>query len=72
MFDRNKVDNSRDLTAASVSIELDDGRRLTGKLLIARSKTLIDALNGPMQFIEFEPYEGEPELVAKASIRSLL
>lgn len=71
MFERTKVDNSRDVAAAPAAIELDDGRRLSGRFLIARSKTLVDVLNGPAQFVEFEPYDGEAQIIAKAAIRSL-
>lgn len=71
MFERNRVDNSRDIKAAAAQIELVDGRRIGGKFLIARSKSLVEVLNGPEQFIEFEPYNGTAEVIAKASIRSL-
>ncbi|MFT7575611.1 MAG: hypothetical protein ACI9XZ_001992 [Alphaproteobacteria bacterium] len=71
MFDRTKVDNSRDLAAAAAQVQLNDGRRIAGRFLIARSKSLIDVLNGPMQFVEFEPYNGDVEVIAKSSIRSL-
>lgn len=71
MFERNRVDNSRDTKAAAAQIELTDGRRVGGKFFIARSKTLVDVLNGPEQFIEFEPYNGSAEVIAKSAIRSL-
>jgi len=71
MFERTQVDNSRDVVTAAASIELDDGRRVSGRFLIARSKTLLDTLNGAAQFVEFEPYDGEKEVIAKSSIRSL-
>jgi len=71
MFERTKVDNSQDVATAAASIELDDGRRIAGRFLIARSKSLIDVLNGTAQFVEFEPYDGEKEVLAKSSIRSL-
>jgi hypothetical protein len=71
MFERSKVDNSRDLAAAAASIELNDGRQVSGRFLISRSKTLIDILNGTAQFMEFEPYDGDVEIIAKSSIRSL-
>jgi hypothetical protein len=71
VFERNKVDNSRDITAAAAQIELDDGRKISGRFLIPRSKALVEVLNGPAQFIEFETYDGDPELIAKSSIRSL-
>lgn len=71
MFERNRVDNSRDTKAAAAQIELTDGRRVGGKFRIARSKTLVEVLNGPEQFIEFEPFNGSAEVIAKSSIRSL-
>ena len=71
MFERTKVDNSQDVTVAAASIELDDGRRIAGRFLIARSKSLLEILNGAAQFVEFEPYDGEKEVIAKSSIRSL-
>lgn len=71
MFERNRVDNSSDKSAAAAQIELDDGRRISGRFLIARSKSLIDVLNGSAQFVEFEPYDGQAEVIAKSSIRSL-
>ena len=69
MFERTKIDNSRDLAAAA-SIELTDGRRVSGRFLISRSKALIDILNGTTQFLEFEPYDGDDEIIAKSSIQS--
>jgi len=71
MFERTKIDNSRDLAAAAASIELTDGRRVSGRFLISRSKALIDILNGTTQFLEFEPYDGDVEIIAKSSIQSL-
>lgn len=71
MFERTKVDNSQDMKTAAASIELDDGRRVAGKFRVPRSKTLADALNGPAQFMEFQPFDGEKELIAKSAIRSL-
>lgn len=71
MFERNKVDNAHDRKATAATIELDDGRRISGRFLIAQSKSLIEILNGPTQFIEFEPFDGEIEVISKAAIRSL-
>lgn len=72
MFERTKVDNSQNRTAVAARIELDDGRFVTGRFLIARSKSLIDILNGPAQFIDFEPYDGDDiEVISKSSIRRL-
>lgn len=70
MFERTKVDNSRDTAAIAASVEMSDGRRVAGRFLVARSKTLIELLNGPTQFIEFEPYDGDVEIIAKSVIRS--
>jgi hypothetical protein len=71
MFERNRVDNTQEKTGTAAVVELTDGRRITGRFLVARPKTLIEVLNGPCQFLEFEPYDGEAEVIAKASIKSL-
>lgn len=73
MFERNRIDTSQEVAASSVVVELDDGRRAAGKILFPRSKSLLEILNGPAQFVEFIPLDGEPqaEMIAKSSIRSL-
>ena len=71
MFERNKVDNCQDRTTVAARIELDDGRLVSGRFPIARSKSLIDVLNGPAQFIDFAPYDGDIEVISKSSIRRL-
>ncbi len=73
MFERNRIDNNQDLAASSVIVELDDGHRAAGQILFPRSKSLLEILNGPAQFIEFIPLDGEQqaEMIAKSSIRSL-
>ena len=71
MFERNKIDNSRDAVRAAADVELNDGRRIKGHFVVARSKNLVEVLNSPVQFIEFERFDGEPENIAKAAIKSL-
>ncbi len=70
MFERNKVDNSTELTSVPVEIGI-DGETAKGKLWIARSRTLSDVLNGPTQFLDFESYDGARALIAKAAVRSV-
>ena len=71
MFERNRVDNTRERGAVAAAVELSDGRRITGRFMIPLSKNLYDILNGPDAFVEFEPYEGERELLAKSALRSV-
>ncbi len=71
MFERTRVDNSTDVKAQAAHLVLDDGTRLAGRFFVARSKNLVDVLNGPSQFVEFEPFDGERQILAKGAIRSL-
>jgi len=71
MFERNKIDNAPEQSTVPVEIALSDGAMVKGKLLVAAGKTLIDVLNGSGAFIEFEPYGGERQYLAKSRIDSL-
>lgn len=73
MFERNRIDNSRDVATVTVIVERDDGRQQAGRFHFPRSKSLIDVLNGATAFIEFSTLDGDgrPEMIAKTSIRSL-
>lgn len=73
MFERNRIDNSRDVATATVIVERDDGRQQAGRFHFPRSKSLIEVLNGTAAFIEFSTLDGDgrTEMIAKASIRSL-
>jgi hypothetical protein len=68
MFERNKVDNSQQLTGIAVEITRDDGTVEKGKLVVAQSSRIADVLNGPVVFLEFETYEGRRSLIAKSSL----
>ncbi|MDX2257469.1 MAG: J domain-containing protein [Hyphomicrobiaceae bacterium] len=73
MFERNRVDNvhcDRE-TGVPVEVTFDDGRTARGKFIVAATRPIHDALNGPGLFIDFEPYGGEREMVAKASLRAV-
>jgi hypothetical protein len=73
MFERNRIENNQDAATAAVIIELDDGHRTAGSVQFPRSKTLLEVLNGPTQFVEFAASEsdGRTTMIAKSSIRSL-
>ncbi len=71
MFERNRVDNCSDRAAATVQLELVDGRRLNGRILFQRTKSLSDVLNGSAQFIEFAPFDGDTAFLAKSAICAL-
>lgn len=70
MFERNKIDNIEH-TGVPVEIVTADGDAHGGRLMIAIGRTLADVLNGTGGFVEFEPWGGERQFIAKASIRSL-
>jgi hypothetical protein len=68
MFDRRKTDK---LDATSVEITLEGGRELKGRFNIAPDRALIEVLNGPSAFIEFEPAGGTRTIIAKSALQSI-
>jgi DnaJ domain len=71
MFERTKIDNVPDLTALPVEAVFVDGTIARGKLMVPTTKTMADLLNGAGAFLEFEPYGGERNYIAKAQIASI-
>jgi hypothetical protein len=71
MFERSRVDNAPELTAMPVEATFADGSVVRGKLLVAITKGIGDVLNGGGAFLEFEPYGGERQYIAKAQIASI-
>ena len=71
MFERNKVDNIPELSAIAIEATLDDGTVLKGKVAIPQHKTIYDALNGPVTFLEFETFDGDRRFIAKATLRTV-
>lgn len=73
MFERNRVESHTSDQKAGVPVEvsLDDGRVLKGRFLIASTRSIHDVLNGPSAFLEFQTYQGEARLIAKATIRDI-
>ncbi len=71
MFERNRIDNTRDVVSVAVRIKLTDGSELTGKLVISRSRDVQETLNGTDPFVAFEPYGEARMILSKSSIRSV-
>ena len=73
MFERNRIESTQEFASAAVIVELDDGCRTAGSFRFPRSKTLLEVLNGPAQFVEFAAADGDGQtmMIAKSSIRSL-
>lgn len=71
MFERNKVDNTPEQTAVAIEAVLDDGRVLKGKVAIPQHKSVCDVLNGQGVFLDFEPFDGERQFIAKATLRTV-
>jgi DnaJ domain len=67
MFDRNRQ-HAPEQTTVSVAMTLTDGSKSIGKLTVPMGRSVIDALNGPAAFIEFEPFGEDSMLIAKASV----
>lgn len=70
MFERNRID-TQDQGQTSVVLTLSDGQDALGKITMPASRSVIDFLNGPATFVEFEPFEGEKSFIAKSAIRAL-
>lgn len=71
MFERNKIDSIPEQTSVAVEASLEDGRILKGKVAIPLHKSVFDVLNGSGAFLEFEPFDGERQFIAKASLRTV-
>jgi hypothetical protein len=71
MFDRAKQANPQDMTAMPVEAVFADGTVVRGKLLVGAGKSMMDVLNGPGAFVEFEPYGEERSYISKAQIASI-
>jgi hypothetical protein len=71
MFERSRVDSHIQQGAIPAKVVLDDGVTLKGRFVVAVGRGFAEVLNGPGAFLEFEPYGGERQFIAKASIRSL-
>ncbi|MDX2154957.1 MAG: J domain-containing protein [Hyphomicrobiaceae bacterium] len=70
MFERNKVDNIEH-NGVPVEITTDCGDVLSGRLLMPVGRGLVEALNSPGAFLEFEAWGGERTFIAKASMRNV-
>jgi len=71
MFERNRVDNARQIQGVEVELTMDDGRSLTGRVAVPMSRSFIEALNNDDKFVDFETFDGERTYLAKASLKSV-
>ncbi|MDX2287510.1 MAG: J domain-containing protein [Hyphomicrobiaceae bacterium] len=73
MFERNRVDNFKQDRETAVPVELtfDDGRVVRGRFLVPSERPIYDVLNGSGHFMDFEPYGGDRELIAKSCLRAI-
>ena len=69
MFERSRVDNGSK-TPVACELILDDGRELTGHLMVTHPRGIIEELNAPGGFAEFESLDRRRAFVAKQTIRS--
>jgi hypothetical protein len=75
VFERNRIEtfdrgDGRNKITLAVDLVMDDGRTLTGHIIAAAGRGLIDVLNASGGFVEFETAAGERAYLAKSSIRS--
>ena len=71
MFERNRVDNTREQASVTATAKLIDGRTVSGRFFVSRSKTLFETMNDAGLFIEFETPEGSREMLSKSAIQSV-
>lgn len=69
MFDR-KTDGSEGV-GASVVLALNDGTELKGRIAVTAGRSLVDTLNNPAQFVEFEDYAGARTYLSKQAIAAI-
>jgi hypothetical protein len=67
MFDR----NGRNEGPVAVEITLQSGQELRGKFLLSPGRALPETLNGPTNFMDFEPFGGHRTFIAKSSIAAV-
>lgn len=72
MFERSRIDNSSNATKQPLPCEivLDDGRNMSGHLLVTGPRGILEELNAAGGFAEFETHDRTRSFVAKSSIRS--
>ncbi len=72
MFERSKVDGAGiDASGASVVLTTTDGVERKGRLAVPQGRSLSDVLNGTVQFVEFEEFDGPRTFIGKHSIGSV-
>lgn len=71
MFERNKIDNSLQVTTVPAEITLDGGEILKGRFIFAAARSIYDVLNGDTHFLDFETYKGERSLIARTTIKTI-
>lgn len=54
-----------------VKITVSDGAVLEGSLVVPKTRGIVELLNGPHPFVEFESATGERIYLSKPSIRSV-
>lgn len=70
MFERNRIDNVEH-NGVPVEITTDVGEVLTGRIMLPTGRGIVDVLNSPGGFVEFEPWGADRIFVAKASLRNV-
>lgn len=71
MFERNRIDNPQQNATVAAEITLANGEVSKGRFHITAARTIYDVLNSGTQFLEFESYDGDRSLIAKATLASI-
>ena len=70
MFDPSQF-TKRETARRSVAIAMSDGTDLTGILVVPVARTMVEMLNSPREFFEFESDDGEKLYLAKSAIQAI-
>jgi hypothetical protein len=68
MFERGKGGREGPV---EVEVDLADGQKLTGKVILPPGRSLPEVLNGAATFIEFQPVDGARTFIAKSALHSV-
>lgn len=69
MFERHSFEPEN--VAINVVVQTSDNARLTGRVLVPRTRGLTELMNGAGLFLDFETPDGERILLAKSVIKSI-
>jgi hypothetical protein len=71
MFERNRIDNTVQVSTVPAEVTLNGGEVIKGRFVINSARSIYEILNGETHFLDFETYTGERSLIARATINAV-